>query len=101
MNLNNLGDDLYHVCCALSKMVMAAPLFMAPLFMAPLFMTPVPAVMIGQLQPPPVPEGAAASGVVHNERPNDITGGQSHGPPTPPPRPPHGRSMSVDVKSSK
>ncbi|XP_059175036.1 ralBP1-associated Eps domain-containing protein 1-like isoform X2 [Physella acuta] len=60
----------------------------------------VPAVMIGQLQPPPVPEGAAASGVVHNERPNDITGGQSHGPPTPPPRPPHGRSMSVDVKST-
>ncbi|CAL1542658.1 unnamed protein product [Lymnaea stagnalis] len=64
--------------------------------------TTVPAVLIGQLQPPPgsVPEGAAAAGGVFVERPNDITGGQSHGPPTPPPRPPHGRSMSVDVKST-
>ncbi|CAG5128012.1 unnamed protein product, partial [Candidula unifasciata] len=62
----------------------------------------VPAVIRGQLQPPPGSslDGSSAGGAT--ERPNDISGGQfqSHAPPTPPPRPPHGRSMSVDVKSS-
>ncbi|KAH9491537.1 hypothetical protein Btru_030879 [Bulinus truncatus] len=59
----------------------------------------VPAVLIGQLQPPPgtAPEGVAGSGAPSfTDRPSEISG--THTPPTPPPRPPHGRSMSVDVK---
>ncbi|XP_055888060.1 ralBP1-associated Eps domain-containing protein 1-like isoform X1 [Biomphalaria glabrata] len=61
----------------------------------------VPAVLLGQLQPPPgtCPEGTAVPGSIgYPDRPSEVPVAPGHGPPTPPPRPPHGRSMSMDVK---
>ncbi|KAK3776483.1 hypothetical protein RRG08_023833 [Elysia crispata] len=56
----------------------------------------VPAVVRGQLPPP---SAGQEGGGVQND--GIVSGGNSinQAPPTPPPRPPHGRSMSVDVKS--
>ena len=56
----------------------------------------MPAVVRGQLPPP---SAGQEGGGVQND--GIVSGGNSinQAPPTPPPRPPHGRSMSVDVKS--
>lgn len=55
---------------------------------------PVPAVVRGQLQPPPAP--AALPLLENDSPPPDIP---EPSVPPPPPRPPHSRSLSVDLKS--
>ncbi|XP_055888065.1 ralBP1-associated Eps domain-containing protein 1-like isoform X5 [Biomphalaria glabrata] len=83
------------------KIVQPVPVHMLPEALQNEGYDRVPAVLLGQLQPPPgtCPEGTAVPGSIgYPDRPSEVPVAPGHGPPTPPPRPPHGRSMSMDVK---